>query len=99
MIEYRAKSFCLDYFSFAFVSLVSQVSGTCFQKTNVILTLIACKLSCQEIADGVSNIEGLSLVGEPTSMMVCFRGEKGVNIYKVVRTTDPIGHDVGGLIK
>ena len=39
----------------------------------------------QEVAEGVTNIKGLSLVGEPTAMVVCFRGEGDVNIYKVVR--------------
>ncbi|CAN0472750.1 unnamed protein product, partial [Hapterophycus canaliculatus] len=38
----------------------------------------------QEVAQGVSNISGLSLVGDPKAMVVCFRGENGVNIYKVV---------------
>ncbi|CAN0188626.1 unnamed protein product [Ascophyllum nodosum] len=37
----------------------------------------------KEVAEGVTNIKGLSLVGEPTAMVVCFRGEGDVNIYKV----------------
>lgn len=38
----------------------------------------------QEVADGVPKIEGLSLVGDPKAMVVCFRGDAALNIYKVV---------------
>ena len=45
----------------------------------------ACSLFfSQEVAQGIRDISGLSLVGEPKAMVVCFRGDKGVNIYKVV---------------
>ncbi|CBJ31196.1 Pyridoxal-dependent decarboxylase [Ectocarpus siliculosus] len=37
----------------------------------------------KEVAQGVSDISGLSLLGEPRAMVVCFRGDGGVNIYKV----------------
>lgn len=36
------------------------------------------------MADGVPKIEGLSLVGDPMAMVVCFRGDAALNIYKVV---------------
>lgn len=36
------------------------------------------------MAEGVSNIEGLCLVGDPKAMVVCFRGVNGINIYSVV---------------
>lgn len=39
--------------------------------------------TAKEVAEGVSSIEGLSLVGDPKAMVVCFRGESGVNVYKV----------------
>lgn len=38
----------------------------------------------QEVAEGVSKIEGLCLVGDPKAMVVCFRGVDGLNIYSVV---------------
>ncbi|CAN0119796.1 unnamed protein product [Pylaiella littoralis] len=39
--------------------------------------------TAKEIAQGVSDIAGLSLVGDPKAMVVCFRGDQGVNVYKV----------------
>ncbi|CAM9967188.1 unnamed protein product [Scytosiphon promiscuus] len=39
--------------------------------------------TAKEVAEGVSSISGLALVGDPKAMVVCFRGENGVNIYKV----------------
>lgn len=38
----------------------------------------------QEVAEGVSKIEGLCLVGDPKAMIVCFRAVDGLNIYSVV---------------
>lgn len=43
----------------------------------------------QEVAEGVSNIDGLCLVGDPKAMVVCFRGVDGVNIYSVVSVIGP----------
>ena len=46
----------------------------------------------QEVAQGICEISGLSLVGEPKAMVVCFGGDKGVNIYKVVSEPDVSKH-------
>lgn len=47
------------------------------------VTTLSCFLF-QEVAEGISNIEGLCLVGDPKAMVVCFRGVDGLNIYSVV---------------
>lgn len=68
---------------FAFTS--REVCLTLFQRFIYFpfLFRFSCRLK-QEIAQGVRSISGLSLVGEPKAMIVCFRGGQGVNIYKVV---------------
>lgn len=39
--------------------------------------------TAKEVAEGVSNMAGLCLVGDPKAMVVCFRGVDGLNIYSV----------------
>lgn len=37
----------------------------------------------REIAEGLPKIKGVSLVGEPLAMIICFRAEDGLNIYSI----------------